>query len=973
MVILIGLLILLRLYSISYPKDIEEKTDIVYLESFHDYGSIFKIKLKSGKFFLTPLVKRVEVRGKEIAGDIDIHNGDIIAVGDSRFQFKVYPGEYLYKEIFCRPVRSLFPGPASVQYISGWPEADRRKVLANAGNRELLKRTMVELAPEELQKLMPGLESSVFGGAVLELRWDSKTLQVRPLVSDVARIRELDEKIVEKDSVISAAAGDILRIHPSLYIKFDYRRVEGLQNLVISYRQEQDYPFPPEPEAAILKSLDTGIAYDINLSRETHFMGKQGLFSFNLDPGELMDKLYIPEKVPQGRVVDLKELLDRKMYYRKDGRFLAVTIEFLEDVRKYFKQGPEELKQFFEKSNIKWRSFKDYPAFESYVNKAEPLIGKMENKGIYKTFIAEIGQLDNKPGQGKKESIGKVFQVKNNKIYLIQKQAHRPSFRKAKSPQKPAIVDAENNILAYSSEINGANRRFYATEVPPDMLGLLGGKGEETWALEQIFSGLYRENRIHDIRLTFNLEWQKIALKAMRKMLLENRETEINNPKYQALRSEFEEVKAQSAQPGEKGVSPLRKRLRELKKEIDLEKNRFYEASVVLLDPEGRILVAASYPYDEATLLELNPELPGPYRRDTNPHLNRAWKWKYNPGSTAKILDSIAFLCSRERFPYLQRLLTSGSAFASFPRTDLKGSTMLNGKEIPFRLRNFQGHDIPAGFCSLVEAFTHSYNTYFAYLALHDSNVLMVDSQVYTHSRSFIKKSTVPVSGVYREYPVLEYAERLLMNRKLNLLSNLSGTPIHDGLQRMPYDAFVAIESVFPVNAYTAADIAHYAIGQGDFQLTALQNALTASSILNNGALYFPSIIESVRLRETDNRPGQAIIPDPEKSKIRVFPAYVAGEIKDAMQAVALRGTAGGVFGELMKGRIFYAKTGTAETGFSKDNALFNGFVKFRNNEYVVFSVIVPRSGLGARIAGKLTTQIMGDIIEYENKRGNLL
>ncbi|MCX6579714.1 MAG: hypothetical protein NT166_05965 [Candidatus Aminicenantes bacterium] len=57
----------------------------------------------------------------------------------------------------------------------------------------------------------------------------------------------------------------------------------------------------------------------------------------------------------------------------------------------------------------------------------------------------------------------------------------------------------------------------------------------------------------------------------------------------------------------------------------------------------------------------------------------------------------------------------------------------------------------------------------------------------------------------------------------------------------------------------------------------------------------------------------------------------------------------------------------------SKDNALFTGFVKFRNNEYVEFSVIVSRSGLGARIAGKLTAQIMGGIIEYENKKGNPL
>ncbi|MDQ1351118.1 MAG: FtsW/RodA/SpoVE family cell cycle protein, partial [Acidobacteriota bacterium] len=120
-IMLIASAILLRLYSISYPKDIEEKTDIVYLESFHDYGSIFKIKLKSGTFFLTPLARRVEVNGKEFPGDIDIHNGDIIAIGDNRFQFKVYPGEYLYKEVFCRPIRSLFPGPASVQYIGGWP------------------------------------------------------------------------------------------------------------------------------------------------------------------------------------------------------------------------------------------------------------------------------------------------------------------------------------------------------------------------------------------------------------------------------------------------------------------------------------------------------------------------------------------------------------------------------------------------------------------------------------------------------------------------------------------------------------------------------------------------------------------------------------------------------------------------------------------------------------------------------------
>ncbi|MCP5102814.1 MAG: hypothetical protein GY950_05530 [bacterium] len=411
----------------------------------------------------------------------------------------------------------------------------------------------------------------------------------------------------------------------------------------------------------------------------------------------------------------------------------------------------------------------------------------------------------------------------------------------------------------------------------------------------------------------------------------------------------------------------------EIKQEISLEKNRLYEASVVLMDGRGRILTAASYPYDEATLRQLNPEIPKPYLRDANPYLNRAWKWKYNPGSTAKLLDSIAFLCSRDRFRYLRSLLSSGWAFGNFPRSDLKGSYMLNGKEIVFQLRNFREHDVPPGFCSLTDALTHSYNTYFAYLAVHNNSMLMVDSRVYPHRRFFVKKATVPVSGMYREYPSLEYAERLLMNRQINLLDNFRDTEIHPGLHRMPNDALTAIESVFPVNGYFVAEIAHYAIGQGDFQVTALQNALVASTILNDGVLYLPSIVGSVTLMGTDTRRGKAVTPDPEKHKLRVFPADVAGKIKVAMQAVVSGGTAGGVFGDLVKERTFYAKTGTAETGVYKDNALFIGFGRLRDGSDIVFSVIVPRSGLGARVAGKLTANILRGIIDYENQRGNSL
>ncbi|MCU0285825.1 MAG: penicillin-binding transpeptidase domain-containing protein [Acidobacteria bacterium] len=972
-ILLLVLAILLRFYSIAYPKDIEEKTDIVYLESFDDFSSIFKLQLRDRQFELTPKIIPIQVLGKDIYGPTVIRNGDIISVGKNRFQFKVYPGEYIYKEVYCRPLINVFPGPVSVKYISGWSRPNRQQIFANEGNIEILKKTIVEIAPGELETGQVDSKNIPFDGPVLELSWKSGKLFVRPLAFDVVRVRELDEKKFPKDSFVPLRPNDILKIHPALYFKFDFREEEGEQCLVISYRHEQKYPTIPEPEAAVLKSLDTGITYDISLASETLFMGKNGLFSFNIDLSELMEKLYVPNKVPQGRVVDMKELLNRRMYYRKGEEFFPVTLEYLESMDKYIKKGREELQQYLEKNNIKWRNFKNYNEYLSYKADAQKLIKKMVNKGIYKTYSEEIGKLNNRAAQINAEkdtgqSQEEVFKVKKNKLYLVQKQARRAPTYKIKMLQKPTIMDAKGNILAYNSEINGDNRRFFTPDTPTDLLSMLKGNEEEKWALEQIFSRLYRENRIHEIRLTINRDWQKITLAAIRKVLLENRETEILNPKYLALKDEYNRVKAQLALMGNNQNLPLQVRLSELKKEMYLEKNHFYEAAVVLMDPAGRILTAASYPYDEQTLLELNPDLSPPFRRSLNPLLNRTWKWKYNPGSTAKILDSIAFLSSRDRFPYVDRLLSSPSAFAYFPHVDLLGSAMLNGKALRFHLRNFEGHVVPGGFCSLTQAFTHSYNTYFAYVALHTNKVLTDDS---SFTDTVIKKSIVPISGFYKQYSILEYAEKLFLNREVNLLSNLAGTPIQYELQRMPHDSLIAAASVFPINAYRAADVAHYAIGQGDFQLTALQNAMISSTIFNDGALYFPSIINSITLRTSNNQPGEAITPDPDLNKIQVFPSDVASVIKAAMQEVVVRGTAAGVFGELTKDRVFYAKTGTAETGFSKDNALFTGFVEFQNKEQIIYSVIVPRSGLGARIAGKLTAQIINDIIAYQNKSCN--
>jgi cell division protein FtsI/penicillin-binding protein 2 len=258
---------------------------------------------------------------------------------------------------------------------------------------------------------------------------------------------------------------------------------------------------------------------------------------------------------------------------------------------------------------------------------------------------------------------------------------------------------------------------------------------------------------------------------------------------------------------------------------------------------------------------------------------------------------------------------------------------------------------------------------------MHNNRVMTHDSLVYdeaTNSRYkwyFVSKGNIPVAKTYEEYPLLEFAERLLLNRRIDLLYNLRESSLASQLVRMPNDGFMSAESRFPVNAYSSSNIAHYSIGQGDFQLTALQNAMIASSVLNRGVLYHPAVIASISFSNNE----KTFVPNPEKDKIQVYDAATADQIKEAMKEVVERGTAGGLFHDIREGRGFYAKTGTAETEVYRDNSLFVGFVEFREGEPLIFSVIVPRSGQGARVAGKLTGQILSTIIAYENEKGKRL
>jgi cell division protein FtsI/penicillin-binding protein 2 len=1295
--VIVGLLIvliILRLNSISYPRDIEDNTEVIYLEEFHDYSSLFDIEYKDNRFWLKPWTIDIKVRGIPAVQTVEIEDNDLITVENRRFLFQVFPHKAAYRDIFHRPMIEVFPGKSGLRYIGGWTKTDRQEILSKEENQALLKKLLVEIAADELKRTF--IDEKTFDGKLLELRWSKErfnTLQVKSPHLKLIKIRDWQEQRVKKNATFKISDGDILKIpyrnskaREGLFIKFNITRSRGVDYLVISYKGK---PVPqitiqePGQRTAFLKSLDTGITYNINKKKKNAFIGSNGLYSFNLNPGQLLDKLYIPDKIPEGGMVDIKELLDRYMYYRKGNRFYPVTREFLNQLKDILKKkNKEEISRYFQENRVTWREFNSYREYKRFMKSAESFIRKTENKGIFKTFAREVQRLNighqilgvglgvksdmireiiyNTPGYnwlsagrveehtpiitgitnfywgdmiknsdepvefkitfqqpvsnlrliavadygfsfdrkryttknffdgvqtiaiqgGKKEIFLKVwnlktfnkilgstnfqvelvlknpggediylagdnsweasingvhwspvrvnppfkrshpdagqlhsiwydekwdpvyrgikfryfrkkfeleeisqsvtwkiyasgnymlrvnrkviqaegdfikalkkgrnvitvmvtrqgyskrfassrmFKIQDNRILLKHRQVQRASFKRAALSKKATVSDINNIALAYDSEINGKSRRFYTPRAQTELLFFLGSPADGIWGLEEIFSKVGSATPTHsrsarsrffdassqklvektkfqmaNIQLTINQEWQHIVLEAMKKNLHANREKELKNPKYINLVKELESARgllqkrrnqlpagsAANQQQVMQAIIQLQDEVESIKSQISKIKNHFYEAAVVLMTPKGEIRTAASFPYNEETMKALNPGISQPYRPGENPYFNKSWQWNYNPGSTAKVLDCVAFLESKDKrdekggylFPYLRTLLTSKNSFKDFPRLDLKGSTMLNGKEIVFRLRNFQGHIIPEGFCSLKEALSHSYNTYFSYLALHNNRMLTHDSRVYDetikerYKRSFISKGNIPITRTYYEYPTLVFAERLLLNRRIDLLYNLKDTPFESKLVRMPNDAFMAAESIFPVNAYTPANIAHYSIGQGNFQLTALQNAVIVSTVFNRGILYYPFIIKSIVPTVIDaNKPINPIIFDPDRDRIRVFDAFIADQIKEAMKDAIENGTAKGLFREMEKGREFYAKTGTAETELYKDNSLFVGFVRFQDGTPLIFSVIVPRSGMGAKVAGKLTEDILKAIIEHENNKGGKL
>ena len=168
-----------------------------------------------------------------------------------------------------------------------------------------------------------------------------------------------------------------------------------------------------------------------------------------------------------------------------------------------------------------------------------------------------------------------------------------------------------------------------------------------------------------------------------------------------------------------------------------------------------------------------------------------------------------------------------------------------------------------------------------------------------------------------------------------------------------PLDLPNVVSSFFPSAASFAGNLpglAYSSIGQENVRATALQNALVAAAVANNGVMMTPHLMASITSPDGSivKRYGDTVWQTP-------LTASQAAEIVPLMQNVVRYGTAAGIFPYDLD---VAAKTGTAQTGNSKKNT-DDWMIAFApaTNPTVAVAVVMPfqaESTFGATVAGPI-------------------
>ena len=169
--------------------------------------------------------------------------------------------------------------------------------------------------------------------------------------------------------------------------------------------------------------------------------------------------------------------------------------------------------------------------------------------------------------------------------------------------------------------------------------------------------------------------------------------------------------------------------------------------------------------------------------------------------------------------------------------------------------------------------------------------------------------------------------------------------------QTPPLDLPGTQSSSFPTATQLASDLpgtAYSAIGQKDVRATALQNALVAAGIANQGVIMVPHLLNSVTASD-----GSLLRQYEAKTWQTPLSPSQAGKIKQLMVNVARFGTAAGIFPSFLQ---VGAKTGTAQVGNTAKNT-DDWMIAFSPASHPTIAVAVvlpfqPTGAEGATAAG---------------------
>ena len=338
--------------------------------------------------------------------------------------------------------------------------------------------------------------------------------------------------------------------------------------------------------------------------------------------------------------------------------------------------------------------------------------------------------------------------------------------------------------------------------------------------------------------------------------------------------------------------------------------------SVTVIDPNnGFVRALASYPtFDPSAFVE---GIPTPIWKQLNdpenafPLNNRAVQGLYAPGSTFKMITSIAGIKSGIITPY-----STFNDTGSLKVSDTVFKNAANKEN---------------GLISLSRALTVSSDTYF----------YNIGSKLWSLQYKN-KAEGDAIQDTAREFG----------------FGTPTGIPIgNESKGRIPDEDWkkkVHEENpdAFPYAQWLPGDNVNTSVGQGDTLVTPIQLAMAYGAFVNGGKLYQPQLVAEIRpsgkgQKDTISKPNLKRSIKLDSTAISVMKQGFAGVVS------AEDGTAKSAFTSLPSSISAAGKTGTAEVSGKQDTSLFVGYTPADNPNYVAVAV-VEEAGWGAGTAAPI-------------------